>query len=242
MTTKSRTTTTAIIPRIFTHRVIEGGTDRLDMVVVYRDTPFFSRRHVSLGCKTYDRPMPKLWTATIEAHRSAVRDAVLDAAGELIETQGFAAVTMKGVAETTGVGRATVYKYFRDVESILIAWHERQILRHLAQLAAARDEVEDPVERLVSVLATYGRLSSRHHPDMAALLHRAEHVAHAEAHLLNFVAELTAVGAAAGHLRTDVNATELARFCIQAVRGGGELDDSELDQRAQLAVDALRPR
>jgi AcrR family transcriptional regulator len=41
-------------------------------------------------------------------------------------------------AEASGIGRATLYKYFPDVESILRAWHERQVGAHLHQLHAAR--------------------------------------------------------------------------------------------------------
>ena len=39
---------------------------------------------------------------------------------------------MSQIAEQTGIGRATLYKYFPDVEAILLAWHERQVTGHLA--------------------------------------------------------------------------------------------------------------
>jgi len=80
--------------------------------------------------------MPKLWTDTIEAHKHSVHDAVLDAAAALIAECGLSAVSMSAVASTTGIGRATLYKYFPDVETILAAWHERQIARHLGELEA----------------------------------------------------------------------------------------------------------
>lgn len=34
-------------------------------------------------------------------------------------------MTMSRIAEEIGIGRATLYKYFPDVEAILLAWHER---------------------------------------------------------------------------------------------------------------------
>ena len=77
--------------------------------------------------------MPKLWNETIEAHRRAVHDAALDTAAALVAERGLLSVTMSQIAEETGIGRATLYKYFPDVEAILIAWHERQIARHLEQ-------------------------------------------------------------------------------------------------------------
>lgn len=84
--------------------------------------------------------MPKLWSDTIEAHRRTVRDATIDATAALVAEHGLRAVTMSQVAEATGIGRATLYKYFPDVEAILSAWHEREISAHLEQLAEARDQ------------------------------------------------------------------------------------------------------
>jgi hypothetical protein len=36
-----------------------------------------------------------------------------------------------------------LYKYFPDVESILVAWDERHISRYLAYLAEVRDQAGD---------------------------------------------------------------------------------------------------
>ncbi len=71
--------------------------------------------------------MPKLWHATIEAHRREVRDAILETTARLVAEHGVRAVTMSQIAEETGIGRATLYKYFPDVDAILVAWHDRQV-------------------------------------------------------------------------------------------------------------------
>src|SRR5262245_8068886 len=78
----------------------------------------------------YTDAMPKLWTETIETHRREVRDAILDTAAALVADRGLRSVTMSQVAEETGIGRATLYKYFPGVEAILLAWHERQVTGH----------------------------------------------------------------------------------------------------------------
>jgi len=80
--------------------------------------------------------VPKLWNATIETHRAAVRDAILDATLALVAERGLRGVTMAEVAARAGIGRATLYKYFGDAETILRAWHEREIGRHLAEMGA----------------------------------------------------------------------------------------------------------
>ena len=96
--------------------------------------------------------MPRLWTKTIETHRQAVRDTVLDTAAHLAARRGLRSVTMSEIAKEAGIGRATLYKYFHDVEAILLAWHERQIAGHLAQLAEAADRPGTPGARLAAVL------------------------------------------------------------------------------------------
>src|SRR3990172_12780555 len=96
----------------------------------------------------YTEVVPKLWNDTIETHRRAVREATLDAAAALVAERGLASVTMSEIAEKTGIGRATLYKYFPDVEAILVAWHERQISGHLEYLAEIRDQTGTASERL----------------------------------------------------------------------------------------------
>src|ERR1051325_5207689 len=105
------------------------------------EAPSVFRYKVSLSSHMY-RPwsfsmlgrMPKIWSETIEAHRDAVREATINATAALVAEHGLTGVTMSQIAKDTGIGRATLYKYFPDVESILRAWHERQIDQHLTAL------------------------------------------------------------------------------------------------------------
>ncbi|MFD0370102.1 TetR/AcrR family transcriptional regulator [Streptomyces sp. NPDC127114] len=165
--------------------------------------------------------MPKLWNETIEAHRSAVRDAVLDAAASLVTEHGLLSVTMSRIAQETGIGRATLYKYFPDVESVLTAWHERRVAAHLEQLEAVRDRSTDPGERLRAVLEAYALMSYERHEhhgtEIAALLHQGPGIAQAHRRLLGLVAGLIDEGAASGGLRTDVPAGELAVYCLHSL-------------------------
>src|SRR3990172_2054032 len=126
----------------------------------------------------YTEVVPKLWNDTIETHRRAVREATLDAAAALVAERGLASVTMSQIAEATGIGRATLYKYFPDVEAILVAWHERQITAHLERLVQVRDQAGGADEQLGAVLEAYALMSREHHGgEISALLHRGKHVA-----------------------------------------------------------------
>lgn len=122
---------------------------------------------------SYASTVPRLWDDTIEAHRRAVRDATLDATAALVRRHGLRSVTMSQIAQQTGIGRATLYKYFPDVEAILVAWHERQVGAHVERLAALRDRAGDARERLQAVLTAYALSRNEHDAgELAALLHR----------------------------------------------------------------------
>jgi AcrR family transcriptional regulator len=187
--------------------------------------------------------VPRLWNDTIDAHRAAVRDATLDATAALVAEHGLTAVTMSQIAKQTGIGRATLYKYFPDVETILAAWHERQIAAHLRELAKVRDRPGDARQRLTAVLTTYALNNHAHHGgELAAVLHRGEHVARAHQHLRDFIAQLITEGTAAGQLRSDVPPDELASYCLHALTAAGDLPSKAAVRRLiEVTLDALRP-
>jgi len=78
--------------------------------------------------------MPKLWNETIEAHRRAVRDAILSTTAALLAEHSLRSVTMSQIAFETGIGPARLYEYFSGLEAILVAWHECQLTRHFQHL------------------------------------------------------------------------------------------------------------
>ena len=171
----------------------------------------------------YAYPVPRLWTETIEEHRRAVHDATLDTTAALVHEHGLA-VTMSKIAAETGIGRATLYKYFPDVEAILVAWHERQIGRHLLQLAEARDQAGSPGQRLEAVLTMYALIQHEHHDtELAALLHRGEHIAQARRQLQDLVSDLLAAAVEVGTVRSDIAPDELASYCLSALAAAGSL-------------------
>jgi AcrR family transcriptional regulator len=184
-----------------------------------------------------------LWNETIEAHRRAVRDATLDATAALVAEHGLASVTMSQIAGETGIGRATLYKYFPDVEAILVAWHERQVTGHLEHLAEVRDLAGDTGQRLKAVLQTYALISHEHHgTELAALLHRGEHVARAQRQLTRFIRDLLTERAATGDLRNDVAPDELASYCLHALTAAGSLPSKAAVRRlVAVTLAGLRP-
>lgn len=189
--------------------------------------------------------MPKLWNETIAAHRETVRETILDATWQLVSERGLAAVTMSQIAEQAGIGRATLYKYFPDVETILLAWHEQQVGEHLAQLAAIRAQHRDPAAQLHAVLTAYAFIS-RHrgtHPgDLAAFLHRDPHLAPAQQQLLTLVTDLLIAAAAAGAVRADTAPAHLATYTLHALTAASSLpDDPAVHRLVDVVLAGLRP-
>jgi AcrR family transcriptional regulator len=190
--------------------------------------------------------VPKLWNGTIETHRREVRAAVIETTAALVAEHGLRGVTMSRIAEDSGIGRATLYKYFPDVETILAAWHEDQVHAHLAAVSAIAQRPDPVDERLHALLETFALMLYKtadrdHGAELIPLLHRASHVPDAEKRLQSLVAHLIGEGAASGLLRCDVSQTELATFALNAVSGTHALPSAAAVKRlVGVTMSALR--
>jgi AcrR family transcriptional regulator len=190
--------------------------------------------------------VPKLWRDTIAEHRRSVDEAILDATWALVAERGLLSVTMSEIAEKTGIGRATLYKHFPDVEAILSAHHRRHVSGHLAHLTQLRSRPGDPGERLRAVLEAYALIC--HHrgrhgtEELGALLHRGDDVRQAEEELLELFRELLLEAADAGHLRDDVSAAELATYCLHALSAAKALpSEAAVHRLVAITVAGLAP-
>ncbi|MGN9761958.1 TetR/AcrR family transcriptional regulator [Streptomyces sp. SD31] len=192
--------------------------------------------------------MPKLWNETIEAHRRDVRDAILDSTAALAAEKGPLSVTMSQIAEKVGIGRATLYKYFPDVEAILHAWHAREIVGHLAQLTEVLDRTDGPGARLEAVLEAYALITheshGHHDTDFGVFLHQdsGNHLAHAHQHLHHMVQELLTEAAQAGDVRDDIPPAELTRYCLSALAAARTLPSEAAARRlVKVTLAGVRP-
>ncbi|MFL6124887.1 TetR/AcrR family transcriptional regulator [Actinophytocola sp.] len=191
--------------------------------------------------------MPRLWNETIEAHRRDVRDAILDTTATLVAEDGLRSATMSRIAEQTGIGRATLYKYFPDVESILVAWHDRHIAHHIEHLTTVRDQAGDPAARLEAVLEGYAliaheRSRQRLGGELTAFLHRDEHTAEPKRQLHNLIRDVLTDAASSGHVRDDITPGELAAYCLHALAAAGDLPSKAAVRRlVTVTLTGLRP-
>ena len=92
---------------------------------------------------------------------------------------------------------------------------------HLGVFVDQPAETIDPVE---AVLRVYALISHESHgTELAALLHRGEHIARAERQLSDFIQDLVAEGAATSDLRDDVAPEALACYCLHALTAASSL-------------------
>lgn len=191
----------------------------------------------------YGHSVPRLWQDTVEAHRGAVRDAALDATADLVAKHGIGTVSMSRIAQRAGIGRATLYKYFPDVDAVLEAWHQRQVLAHLQAVSQASSTAGSPLDRLRAVLAAYATaVQQQLGGDPGTLLHRGEHVLRAQQTLQLVVADLVAEGVAAAEVRSDVPPEELALFCLHAMTAGtATSSDAAVARIIELTLRGIRP-
>lgn len=92
--------------------------------------------------------MPKISARTLEEHRAATNDKLLDAFGELIMTKGYDGVSLADVAQQAGLARTAIYNYFPDRETLLCAWTDREVASQLHVLTESLAGAENCGEKL----------------------------------------------------------------------------------------------
>jgi len=159
---------------------------------------------------------------------------------------GPMSVAMSAIAQRAGIGRATLYKYFPDVEAILVAWHERDFAQHREQLQglAEADNVT------LDDVATFVCAQRRQHPhrkDASLVDNLAHTLAGAEGafkdaiqhEVITLLTTLMTGLAQRKEIRSDRDPELLARWLLHAVHAPADLDDVAI---SELVVDSLAPR
>lgn len=164
--------------------------------------------------------------ADAEAHRRQTRAAILDATGAVVTEHGLPAVTVDLIAARAGVPVAKLYRHFPDLDTLLHAWHDRQVANHLAFLDDVGAQSRDVRRRLEAVLRSYAAIVHQTHEHRAtrggAALHRDEHLANARRHLCEVIRGLIAEGAESGEFRTDIPVADLADQCVCTLSTAGD--------------------
>jgi AcrR family transcriptional regulator len=114
--------------------------------------------------------MPRISAPTVVEHRARQRDALLQAATELLLSGGVNAVTPAAVGAAAGLARPSVYQYFTSGAGILAAIIEDSFPRSNALLRDALLDADGPVDVLeIYVRETLRQAAEGAHRPAAAL-------------------------------------------------------------------------
>lgn len=94
----------------------------------------------------------------------AKRDAILKAAGSVLDRKGFAGTTIEAIAQQAGLDRATVYYYFSDKGAIFRAAIHDGLTDMVKSLEEVAGSDEQPEARLRSSMRAVMRSFERHYP------------------------------------------------------------------------------
>ncbi|CAM5731157.1 TetR family transcriptional regulator OS=Streptomyces fumanus OX=67302 GN=GCM10018772_48410 PE=4 SV=1 [Streptomyces fumanus] len=192
---------------------------------------------------TNPKPKPKPRATRADATRN--RDQLLEVATRVLASPG-AETSLRAIAREAGVGIATLYRHFPTRESLVEAVYRDQVVR-LTQ--GARDLLahEAPAVAMRRWMDLFGNWIATKNGMLDTLLALIESgaVGHARTRdeLLNAISTILDAGRAAGDLRSDVTAEEVAAaligiFTVAHQPGHAVTADRLLD----LLLDGLRPQ
>lgn len=97
--------------------------------------------------------------------RQVMRDAILDAANELLGRHGYNKMTVDDLANEVGIGKGTIYLHFPSKEEVVLSTIDRMVDRLLVKLAEIAEGPGSVSARLESMLVTriLYRFDNRHH-------------------------------------------------------------------------------
>jgi AcrR family transcriptional regulator len=96
--------------------------------------------------------------STRQEQKQRTREALLDAAANLLENQNLSSVSLREVTRTVGIAPAAFYRHFRDMDELGAALVDRSLNEFLPTIRKAREGQEDPdesIRRSLDILVAY---------------------------------------------------------------------------------------
>lgn len=192
--------------------------------------------------------MPRIRAASIEAHKSATRQELLDAAAALFRAHGYADTNLADVTAYAGIGRTTIYEYFTDKEDLLVNLVEAAMPAVIAAMLdglppdlSRRERLAELMVRGLEFVSTDHALGSvvmRELPALSASAARRIRAVHAP--LEREIGRLCREGIASGEFR-DFDPDDAARLVYGMMMAASQalLRDSDAKQRMHDAADTL---
>jgi AcrR family transcriptional regulator len=162
-----------------------------------------------------------------ERERVDLRERIMDAARQLFATEGYAAVSMRRIADAIEYSPTAIYVHFRDKEALI----RELVTDDFGRLAGAFDnlaDVADPIERLRRLGRLYVRFAVEH-PNHYKLMFMTEappagptdgEPTSPDAQAYNFLLHTVSQGMVAGRYRAGLTDAHLAAQTVWAAVHG----------------------
>jgi AcrR family transcriptional regulator len=181
----------------------------------------------------------------LSADASRNRETVLAAATRAFASSGTEP-SMRAIAREAGVGIATLYRHFPTRESLVDAVYHDQVER---LTLGARELLEQltPAEAMRRWMDLFGDWLVTKHGMIGTLLAMIESgeiaLAQTRGELLDVIATILDAGTAAGDLRADISAEDIAASLIGIFTVAGQPGQhTQANRLLNLLMDGLRPR
>jgi AcrR family transcriptional regulator len=180
------------------------------------------------------------WDHTVDGHRTAQREAIAAAAWASAQRHGPFSLSMSQVAAAAGVSRPTLYKYFPDVQSMLIAHHGKHVEMHVAELEAVMSGPGLPAERLQRLVGAYAEIC--HHraqhgdAELDRLVHSPSELDAPESQLIDL---FTRAIREAGQGEHDLSPAALAAYAVRASSAAAQVTRGKVPALARLVFESL---
>jgi AcrR family transcriptional regulator len=114
--------------------------------------------------------VPRIRAQSIQAHKELTRREILDAVHHLLGEVGSADISLSEVAHAVGIGRTTLYEYFKDKDDLIASLVEDRLPEVLEDLVG-EVTADDPRERLAALAVITVRFVVSD-PVLGLILHR----------------------------------------------------------------------
>jgi AcrR family transcriptional regulator len=179
------------------------------------------------------------WTNVTEAYRNGQRESIAHTAMTLLIEGGGSGLSMSGLAQAAGISRPTLYRYYPDMESVLVGVAEL-VAQHDEAFAAEVLAEADPRDQLRAFLDAVTDPIAHGHPSAieleAALPPEGRKLLHAhEDRGRELLVGILKRGVQAGYFAADVNPDTDALFIL----GLTQQAQADTIERVHVLVDKL---
>jgi len=165
-----------------------------------------------------------------EAHRSEVRDRILNATERTLARKGLLDLSLDDVVESSGLSKGAIYGHFRNKEDLLLSVHDREIARRYAEVQARFASDTSARQRLVALTDAFlSPMAEAKRPAMRAFIEflvatprsrrGRSRLDHRYQEDLRVLASIVEEGVRAGELREDLDPRAVAAVLAAFIDG-----------------------